>query len=90
MTQMESLQAIAQATGLPVSRVKEFFVGVEELAQKTMKKMDTLIFPGIGKLTAKHRPARKGRNPATGATIKIAAKKVVKFSVARSLKRAVL
>ncbi|MCR4256341.1 MAG: HU family DNA-binding protein, partial [Candidatus Uhrbacteria bacterium] len=46
--------------------------------------------PGIGKLVKVHRNARMGRNPATGAEIKIPAKTVVKFRVAKAAKDAVL
>jgi DNA-binding protein HU-beta len=44
---------------------------------------------GIGKLKIKDKPARKGRNPKTGATIDISATRVVKFGVAKALKEAV-
>ncbi|MCZ6698127.1 MAG: HU family DNA-binding protein [Planctomycetota bacterium] len=47
-------------------------------------------FPGIGKLVLVHRKARMGRNPATGETIKIPAKKVVKFRIAKAAKDAIL
>ena len=46
--------------------------------------------PGLGKLVLVNRKARMGRNPATGAVIKIAAKKVVKFRVAKAAKDAIL
>jgi len=47
-------------------------------------------FPGIGKLVLVNRKARMGRNPATGESIKIPAKKVVKFRVAKAAKDAIL
>ena len=59
-----------------------------ELAYKNAKNSFTL--PGIGKLVLVNRKARVGRNPATGATINIPAKKVVKFSVAKAAKDAIL
>ena len=46
--------------------------------------------PGLGKLVLVNRKARMGRNPATGATIKIPAKRVVKFRVAKACKDAIL
>ncbi len=61
------------------------FVG---LAYKEAKNSFTI--PGLGKLVLVNRKARMGRNPATGATIKIPAKKVVKFRVAKACKDAVL
>ncbi len=51
---------------------------------------NTFTLPGLGKLVLVNRKARMGRNPATGATIKIPAKKVVKFRVAKAAKDAIL
>jgi DNA-binding protein HU-beta len=48
------------------------------------------VLPGLGKLELKQRKARMGRNPATGETIKIPAKKVVKFRVAKAAKDSIL
>jgi len=48
------------------------------------------VVPGLGKLVKIHRKAREGRNPATGESIKIPAKVVVKFRVAKAAKEAVL
>ena len=61
---------------------------IAELAYKNAKNSFTL--PGIGKLVLVNRKARIGRNPATGATINIPAKKVVKFRVAKAAKDAIL
>ena len=58
------------------------------LAYKNAKNSFTL--PGLGKLVLVNRKARMGRNPATGETIKIAAKRVVKFRVAKAAKDAIL
>jgi DNA-binding protein HU-beta len=51
---------------------------------------NTFVVPGIGKLVLVNRKARVGRNPATGATIQIPAKTVVKFRVAKVCKESVL
>lgn len=51
---------------------------------------DGFTIPGLGKLVLVKRSARKGRNPATGETINIPAKKVVKFRVAKAAKDAIL
>ena len=59
-----------------------------ELAYKNAK--NTFTLPGIGKLVLVNRKARMGRNPATGVAIKIPAKKVVKFRVAKAAKVAIL
>jgi DNA-binding protein HU-beta len=54
------------------------------------KKNGQFVIPGIGKLVKSQRKARMGRNPQTGATIKIPAKTVVKFRVAKACKDAVV
>lgn len=59
-----------------------------EIAYKEAK--NSFTFPGLGKLVLVNRKARMGRNPATGETIKIPAKKVVKFRVAKAAKDAIL
>ena len=55
-------------------------------ALKETKKNGLFVFPGIGRLVKSKRKARMGRNPATGAAIKLAAKTVVKFRVAKAAK----
>jgi DNA-binding protein HU-beta len=68
--------------------VTEFF---EELANVAYKEApNQFTIPGIGKLVLVDRKARQGRNPATGETIQIPAKKVVKFKVAKAAKDAIL
>ena len=64
---------------------------LEELANLAYTEAKTsFTLPGIGKLVLVNRAARMGRNPATGATIQIPAKTVVKFRVAKAAKEAVL
>ena len=58
------------------------------LAYKNAKNSFTI--PGLGKIVLVNRKARMGRNPATGETIKIEAKRVVKFRVAKAAKDAIL
>ena len=48
------------------------------------------MFPGVGKLVVVNRKARMGRNPQTGEAIKIPAKRVLKFRIAKAMKDAVL
>ena len=55
-------------------------------ALKETRKNGLFVLPGIGRLVKSKRKARKGRNPATGAVIKIPAKTVVKFRVAKASK----
>ncbi|MBL8205725.1 MAG: HU family DNA-binding protein [Blastocatellia bacterium] len=63
---------------------------IATLAVTQTKKVGQFVIPGIGKLVKAERKARKGRNPATGAEIKIPKKTVVKFRVAKAAKDAVV
>ncbi len=56
---------------------------------KTLKKGDEVAIAGFGKFSVKLRKARDARNPKTGATVRVAAKKAPKFSAAKALKDAV-
>src|SRR4029077_19700689 len=68
---------------------KQAAAGLELLAEtaiKETKKYGVFVIPGIGRLVKAERKARIGRNPQTGAAIKIKAKTVVKFRVAKAAK----
>jgi len=88
MTKSQTADALAQKTGVTKKVAVQFLDELADLAYKQAKNSFTL--PGLGKLVLVQRKARMGRNPATGATIKIPAKKVVKFRVAKACKDAVL
>lgn len=79
---------IATQNGLTKKAAAEILDQLAALAYKHAK--NTFTLPGIGKLVLVNRKARTGRNPATGATIQIPAKKVVKFRVAKAAKDAIL
>jgi len=89
MTQTEIVSALADTTGLKKTEVKGLFDAVAELATKEVKKNGEFTLPGFGKLKKTQRKAREGRNPATGAVIKIPAKTTVKFSLGKAMKDAV-
>ena len=90
MTKSQLLSALAEATELSKKDVGNFFDELTTLAYKEVKKNGEFVLPGFGKLVKAHRKARMGRNPATGEEIKIAAKTVVKFRLAKAAKDAVL
>ena len=89
MTQTQLFTELSTKTGLSKKQVKEFMTSVTDLAYREAKKGE-FAFPGLGKLVKQKRKARLGRNPATGAEIKIPAKTVLKFRVAKAAKDAVL
>ncbi len=90
MTKSQQVAALADATGLSKKDVNGFMEKMVEMALKEVKKNGQFTIAGLGKLVKVHRAERMGRNPATGATIKIPAKTVVKFRVAKQAKDAVL
>jgi len=88
MTKSQIAAHFANKFGLKKKVANEFFVELANLAYKEAANQFT--FPGIGKLVLVDRKARIGRNPATGETIQIPAKKVVKFKVAKAAKQEIL
>jgi DNA-binding protein HU-beta len=82
------IQELADAEELPKKQVKSLLDNLAALAYKEAK--NGFVIPGLGKLVLVQRKARTGRNPATGETIKIPAKKVVKFKVSKTAKDAIL
>ncbi|MEO8649297.1 MAG: HU family DNA-binding protein [Acidobacteriota bacterium] len=89
MTQTEIVNALADKSGLKKADVKGLLDSMAELASKEVKKNGEFTVPGFGKLKKTQRKAREGRNPATGATIKIPAKTTVKFSLGKAMKDSV-
>jgi len=90
MTKSQLLAELAEKSGLAKKDVAKFFEVMTEMAYKEVKSAGQFVVPGIGKLVKVHRLARMGRNPATGESIQIPAKTVVKFRVAKAAKEAVL
>ena len=90
LTQAQTIAALAETVNLNKKVVKTLFEELESLAVKETKRSGVFIVPGIGRLVRSDRKARMGRNPATGEPIKIPAKKVVKFRVAKSAKDAIV
>lgn len=88
MTQTQTIRALAATTNHKPPVVRGFFDILHALTVKEAKHGFTL--PGFGKLVLVNRKARMGRNPATGAAIKIPAKRVVKFRLKKALKDAVV
>jgi len=88
LTKSQIAASIAESTGMTKKQTAEIFDMIAQLAYKNAK--NTFTLPGLGKLVLVNRKARMGRNPATGEPIKIAAKRVVKFRVAKAAKDAIL
>ena len=90
MTQTQLVKALAAECEVPNKTAKLFLDTLAGKAVVEVKKTGAFVIPGLGKLVRVDRKARMGRNPATGAAIKIPAKKVVKFRVAKAAKDAIV
>ena len=85
------MAALAEAAGISKKQAVAVYEKLLDLAVKGAKQEEKgYMLPGLGKLVKKQQAARTGRNPATGEVIKIKAKKVVKFRLAKACKDAVL
>jgi DNA-binding protein HU-beta len=88
MTKSQIMATLAEKNGMTKKAAQEFMDSLVEMACKEAKRGFTM--PGLGKLVVVSRKARMGRNPATGEQIKIPAKKVLKFRIAKAAKDAIL
>ena len=88
MTKSQIVAGVAEAAGITKKQAAAGLEALVCMAYKGAKNGFTV--PGLGKLVLKNRKARMGRNPATGEAIKIPAKRVLKFRVAKVCKDAVL
>lgn len=79
MNKAELVDAIASKAGITKVQANEALDAFTETVVKTLKKGDRVTLVGFGTFSVAERSARNGRNPATGETIKIKAKRVPKF-----------
>jgi DNA-binding protein HU-beta len=90
MTQTALVRKLAEDCGVNNKVSRQFLDSLASLAIGEVKKNGVFVLPGIGRLVRQDRKARVGRNPATGESIKIPAKKVVKFRVAKAAKDSIV
>ena len=86
MNQKELVAAVAAASGQSKNVVEQVLKGLDGVVKIELQTGGDVTLPGIGKLSVKHRPARTGRNPKTGESIEIAAKRLPEFTAAKALK----
>ena len=89
LTKSQLITTLATETNTDKKTAIAFLDAVVAIAYSETKKKGEFVIPGIGKLVKQKRKARIGVNPKTGAKIKIAAKTVVKFRLAKAAKDAV-
>jgi DNA-binding protein HU-beta len=85
MNKAELVSKIAEDAGITKSQAATALDSFVEGVTKTLKSGDRVTLVGFGTFSVTKRAARKGRNPATGETIKIKAKKVAKFKAGKEL-----
>ena len=90
MTKAQIVTALSEKLDITKKDVNNFLDTLNDLAYKETKKNGAFTLPGMGKLVLVKRKARMGRNPATGEEIKIKAKTVVKFRVAKACKDTII
>jgi len=88
LTQPQLIGKLAELEDITKAQAKSLIDNLAALAYKEAK--NGFSIPGLGKLVLMHRKARVGRNPATGEQMKIPAKNVLKFRVAKAAKDAIL
>lgn len=90
LTKAQIINTLSESAQLSKRDVTQLLDDLAQLAYVQVKKNGEFVLPGFGKLVKAKRKARMGVNPATGEKIKIAAKTVVKFRLAKAAKDAVL
>lgn len=88
MKKAEMIEALAKETGLTKTDVEKVFNGTFDLFKKELGKGNNVAVVGFGTFKVSKRTAREGRNPKTGATVKIPARKAVFFKTGTALKEA--
>ena len=86
MNKEELVKEVAKKTKIAQKDIGEVIVATLETIEKTVAKGDKVTLIGFGTFESRKRAARTGRNPQTGATLKIAAKKVPAFSAGKKFK----
>jgi len=89
MTKGDLIESVATSAELSKVQATDVVNTVFESIETCLKSGDKLTLPGFGTFSINRRAARDGRNPATGETIKIKAKNVVKFKTGKGLDEAV-
>ena len=89
MTKAELVAKVAKDAKITKAAAGKALDGVIDGITKALKKGDRVSLVGFGTFSISKRKARTGRNPQTGKSIKIAARKVAKFKAGSELKKAV-
>jgi DNA-binding protein HU-beta len=88
MTKAELLDAVAKSAGVSKTDAERTLGAFFDHVVKSTKKGDKVSWPGFGSFSTSKRGARTGRNPQTGAPVKIGASTAMKFTASATLKSA--
>lgn len=89
MNKSQLIDAIAETAGMTKIQAKKSLEAFVKVTETALKSGDKIALTGFGSFSVIEKPARIGRNPRTGAAIKIAAKKSIKFKAGAELSSAV-
>lgn len=89
MTKTQLVAALADAMGSDKKTASGALDAIADVVAREVANGGAVTLPGVGKVVCRARPERQVRNPATGETVTKAADKVVKISIAKSLKDSV-
>ena len=85
MNKVELINAVAEKAGITKVDARKAIDAMMEVSKEELKKGGKITLVGFGTMGVNERPARQGRNPRSGETIEVAAKKVVKFKPAANI-----
>ena len=85
MNKVELINAVAEKAGMSKVDARKAIDAIITVTKEELKKDGKVALVGFGSIGVSERPARQGRNPRTGKSIKIAAKKIVKFKPAANI-----
>lgn len=85
MNKVELINAVAEKAGMTKVDARKAIEALMEAAKEELKQDGKVSLVGFGTISVLSRPERQGRNPRTGETVTIPAKKVVKFKPASNL-----
>ena len=86
MNKNELVSSMAEQTGMKKTEVEKVLKAFTDTVAAELKKGEKIQLVGFGTFEVAERPAREGRNPRTGETMKIAASKAPKFKAGKALK----
>ena len=86
LTKAELVESIIEINGYPKNRATEILESLLELIKSTLESGDNILISGFGKFRVNDKAQRKGRNPATGEDLPIAARRVVTFKCSGKLR----